>query len=171
MRRYSLILILCLATLFSCQKAEFISESFIDDALEGVLITNDKDFWDGVVMPPKYNFLCDLIFYEDGTCRQCYRQRNGDEIVHLYHTLYWSIDTTNKAITLTDRKLLDSKPDFAEGVLKIERYKRHSYTLVGTLPIPNIQAHKVYEINGRIGTAKERAEYEKRYVSEDEFEE
>ncbi len=119
MRRYSLILILCLATLFSCQKAEFISESFIDDALEGVLITNDKDFWDGVVMPPKYNFLCDLIFYEDGTCRQCYRQRNGDEIVHLYHTL----------------------------------------------------SHKVYEINGRIGTAKERTEYEERYVSEDEFEE
>lgn len=39
------------------------------------------------------------------------------------------------------------------------------------LSIYTTPSHKVYEINGRIGTAKERAEYEERYISEDEFEE
>ena len=172
MRRYSLILILCLTTLFSCQKAEVISESFIDDALDGVLIYVEmNDDIEGGLPPGKYATSCPLVFYSDGTCHQCYTQFTQEGSKDLYHTLQWQIDTENKTLTLTDRKLLASSPDSAVGVLKIKRYKNRLYKLVGTLPVSNSRFYKEQEIHGRIGTAKERAEYEERYVSEDEFEE
>lgn len=168
MKQFSLILIFCLATIFSCQRAEVLSRSFIDDALEGVLITNDKDIWDGGIIPPKYSFICDLIFYSDGTCRQCYRKINGDNIIHLYHILYWSVDSANKSITLTDPEILKNMPEYAVGVLKIEKYKKSHYTLVGNLPMPNIQAYNEHEINGIIGDSELRAEYESKYIDEKE---
>ena len=171
MRDLCFILMFCATALFSCQKAEFVSDSFIEDALEGVLITEGKDLWDGGIVPSKYFFLCDMIFYEDGTCRQCYRERIGDEIVELYHTFEWELDASNKIITLTDCKLLETSPDTAVGVLTIEKYKRRSYKLVGTSPSTNISGQKEREIYGRIGSAAERAEYEARFKNEDEFEE
>lgn len=172
MRRYSLILIFCLTTLFSCQRAEVVSESFIDDALDGVLIYVEMDDdIDGGRPPGKYATNCPLVFYSDGTCHQCYTQFTQEGSKDLYHTLQWQIDAENKTLTLTDRKLLASSPDSAVGVLKIKRYKNRLYKLVGTLPVSNSRFYQEQEIHGRIGTAKERAECEERYVSEDEFEE
>ena len=172
MRDLCFILMFCTTALCSCQKAEFISESFIDDALDGVLIYVEmNDDIEGGLPPGKYATSCPLVFYSDGTCHQCYTQFTQEGSKDLYHTLQWQIDTENKTLTLTDRKLLASSPDSAVGVLKIKRYKNRLYKLVGTLPVSNSRFYKEQEIHGRIGTAKERAEYEERYVSEDEFEE
>ena len=99
MRRYSLILILCLATLFSCQRAEVVSESFIDDALDGVLIYLEmNDDIEGGLPPGKYATNCPLVFYSDGTCHQCYTQFTQEGSKDLYHTLQWQIDTENKTL-------------------------------------------------------------------------
>ena len=59
-------------------------------------------------------------------------------------------------------------PEYAVGVLKIEKYKKSHYTLVGNLPMPNIQAYNEHEINGIIGDSELRAEYESKYIDEKE---
>lgn len=164
MKKLWVILSICLMAI-SCVNEEVTSDQFIGKALEGVLIVSlDTD----VTTKAKYSEYCDWILFNDGTCRRCYFATPSSQAKYplLYQLHYWEYDSTAKSITITDPKLLDRSPNTAVGTLYLDNCTGNNFTLVGTVPTPEDADFEAKFIHGRIGTAEERATFEKNYLEE-----
>lgn len=164
MKRLWVILGICLMAI-SCINEQVTSDQFIGKALEGVLIVSlDAE----VTTKAKYSEYCDWIFFKDGTCRRCYFVTPSSQSKYplLYQIHLWEYDSVQKSITITDPELIDKSPNTAVGTLYLESCVGDSFTLVGTIPTPDDNNFEAKFIHGRIGTAEERATFEKNYLEE-----
>lgn len=170
--------------LSSCSK-EAQSEKFIDAALQGVVLITDYDTYkDGEIVSTtlddkgdvgtwpwseKYSISNELLFFDDGTCRHCYRpwESHSLESDRFYTTFYWELDEDSATLTLTSPELVSKGAEGAVGTLKIKRYRNRNFKLHGTLP--NKYESTLYNLYGRIGDAAERAHYEENYKDETLF--
>lgn len=121
------------------------------------------------LLPTKYEQFLDLIFYEDGTCRQLYEVpvlALGDEYARLYCTINWSFDAKSSTITLVNNNIKAEYDTFAKTTLKILHYNDGEFILEGLQPTPYSCANTYYRLYGTIGNAKKLSEYESEYKDE-----
>ncbi len=149
------------------------SEKFIEDALNGIVLIDHYDVYkdgafsycskESVAGSPNTRFGANpLIFYNDGTCKNCYCNINNQEQPYLYTTFYWSINKDNNTITLNCKVDGLKQPT---GTLTITKYSNNNFTLSGTLPDSSDDGYS-YKLYGYIGTSDERTMYEKRHFDE-----
>ena len=140
----------------------------------GKLVVSTFEYTPAGTQNTKHQQFLDLMFYADGSCRQFYKELNytlTGETLYLYSILNWNFDSDTKTITLSNNNIEAQGLGLATTRLKIIHYDKGEFILEGLQPTPYSLTNVYYRFYGRIGTAKERAEYEERYVSEDEFEE
>lgn len=156
--------------------------TFIDDLETGVwTIDNWITYRNGDVWSSSYTgynniaygkgsqFL-DLIFYGDGTCRQCYLYApapyNNIPYPFLYTTLLWSFDAENMAVILTNTDLQAAGNPFAQTTLTLKYYQYGQFIMDGLEPSDQtLNGYSVRYI-GTLAGANVRSDYESRYKDE-----
>ena len=159
--------------------------TFISDIEQGVWdIDNWITFRNGEIWNTSYGgvvntafgkgsqFL-DLIFFADGTCRQCYLYApapyNGIPYPFLYTTLLWSFDGENNTITLTNTDYQAIASNFAQTKLVLRYYRFGEFIMDGLEPSPEPLNGYTIRYIGTIDNQQIRAEYEARYKDENIF--
>lgn len=112
----------------------------------------------------------DLIFYADGTCRQCYlyvpAPYNNIPYPFLYTTLLWSFNGEDMTITLTNTEYLAQDSPYAKTTLRLLYYRYGEFIMDGLQPSPEaLNGYKIRYI-GTIDNATIRLDYENRYKDE-----
>jgi hypothetical protein len=115
----------------------------------------------------------DLIFYADGTCRQCYlyvpAPYNNIPYPFLYTTLLWSFNGEDMTITLTNTEYLAQDSPYAKTTLRLLYYRYGEFIMDGLQPSPEaLNGYKIRYI-GTIDNATIRLDYENRYKDESIF--
>jgi hypothetical protein len=115
----------------------------------------------------------DLIFYADGTCRQCYLYApapyNNIPYPFLYTTLLWSFNGEDMTITLTNTEYLAQDSPYAKTTLRLLYYRYGEFIMDGLQPSPEaLNGYKIRYI-GTIDNATIRLDYENRYKDESIF--
>lgn len=115
----------------------------------------------------------DLIFYADGTCRQCYLYApapyNNIPYPFLYTTLLWSFNGEDMTITLTNTEYLAQDSPYAKTTLRLLYYRYGEFIMDGLQPSPEaLNGYKIRYI-GTIDNATIRLDYENRYKDEKIF--
>ena len=115
----------------------------------------------------------DLIFYADGTCRQCYlyvpAPYNNIPYPFLYTTLLWSFNGEDMTITLTNTEYLAQDSPYAKTTLRLLYYRYGEFIMDGLQPSPEaLNGYKIRYI-GTIDNATIRLDYENRYKDEKIF--
>ena len=81
-----------------------------------------------------------LIFFTDGTCRQCYLYAqapyNNIPYPFLYTTLNWSYNTENLTISLTNPTYLSQGSPYAQTALRLLYYRYGEFIMDGLQPSP-----------------------------------
>ena len=114
-----------------------------------------------------------LIFYADGTCRQCYLYApapyNNIPYPFLYTTLLWSYNAENLTISLTNPTYLSQGSQYAQTALRLLYYRYGEFIMDGLQPSPEpLNGYKIRYI-GNIDSPNIRADYESRYKDENIF--
>ena len=160
-------------------------KNFISDIEQGVWdLDNWITFRNGEVWNTSYSgfintafgkgsqFL-DLIFYADGTCRQCYLYApapyNNIPYPFLYTTLLWSFDNENLTIKLTNTEYQATGSSYAQTTLRLRYYRFGEFIMDGLQPSPEALNGYTIRYVGDIDTAEKRLEYEERYKDENIF--
>lgn len=158
---------------------------FVEDILQGVW---DIDDWitylNGTVWSTSYSgfdyvgfgktsqFL-DLVFYPDGTCRQCYLYApapyNNIPYPFLYTTLSWSYNIDDMTITLTNNDYLADGSSFATTLLTLKYYRYGNFIMDGlqpsSVPLTGYTIRYIGEVDGKAT----RAEFEEKFKDETIF--
>lgn len=160
-------------------------QQFIDDILQGVW---DIDDWitylNGTVWGTSYGgfdyvgfgkdsqFL-DLVFYPNGTCRQCYLYApapyNNIPYPFLYTTLNWSYDIDEMTITLTNNDYLLAGSNFATTQLTLRYYRYGEFIMDGLQPSSAPLTGYTIRYIGEVDGSGTRAEFEDRFKDETVF--
>lgn len=164
---------------------EELFRTFIDDIEKGVwdidnwITYRNDDVWNtsfsgflNTAFGKGSQFL-DLIFYADGTCRQCYLYApapyNNIPYPFLYTTLLWSFDIENLTITLTNPQYQAQSSPYAQTSLRLLYYRYGEFVMDGLQPSPEaLNGYKIRYI-GSIENASIRLDYEQQYKDENIF--
>ena len=164
---------------------EELFRTFIDDIEKGVwdidnwITYRNDDVWNtsfsgflNTAFGKGSQFL-DLIFYADGTCRQCYLYApapyNNIPYPFLYTTLLWSFDIENLTITLTNPQYQSQSSPYAQTSLRLLYYRYGEFVMDGLQPSPEaLNGYKIRYI-GSIENASIRLDYEQQYKDENIF--
>ena len=169
-----------LVTTYPATKEQFIN--FISDIEQGVW---DLDNWityrNGEVWNTSYgdfiNFafgrgseFLDLIFFADGTCRQCYLYApapyNNIPYPFLYTTLLWSFDSENLSIILTNTDDQALNSPYAQTSLQLKYYRYGEFIMDGLQPsTEQLEGYKIRYI-GTIDNAAVRTSFLEQYKDE-----
>ena len=108
-----------------------------------------------------------LIFYADGTCRQCYLYApapyNNIPYPFLYTTLLWSYDSENLTISLTNSEYQAQGSPYAQTTLRLLYYRYGEFVMDGLQPSPEpLNGYKIRYI-GTVQSNAIRLDYESRY--------
>lgn len=112
----------------------------------------------------------DLIFFADGTCRQCYLYApapyNNIPYPFLYTTLLWSFDSETNSLTLTNTDYQAAGSSYAQTTLQLKYYRYGEFIMDGLQPSAEpLNGYKIRYI-GTIDNAALRAEYIEQYRDE-----
>ena len=112
----------------------------------------------------------DLIFFADGTCRQCYLYApapyNNIPYPFLYTTLLWSFDGENMTVTLTNTDDQALGSPYAQTSLQLKYYRYGEFIMDGLQPsTEQLEGYKIRYI-GTIDNATVRAAFEEQYKNE-----
>ncbi|MBQ4503620.1 MAG: hypothetical protein II986_08130 [Alistipes sp.] len=112
----------------------------------------------------------DLVFYADGTCRQCYLYApapyNNIPYPFLYTTLLWSFDLDSLTLTLTNSDYQALGSPYYQTSLRLKYYRFGEFIMDGLQPSPEALNGYTIRYIGDTGNAAERAEYQERYKDE-----
>ena len=156
--------------------------SFIDDLETGVwTIDNWITFRNGDVWSSSYSgynniaygkgsqFL-DLIFYADGTCRQCYIYSPApyDNIPYpyLYTTLLWSFDYQTMSVILTNTELQAAASPYAQTTLQLKYYQYGQFIMDGLEPSDQVLNGYSVRYIGTVAGENVRNFYQSQYKDE-----
>ena len=111
-----------------------------------------------------------LIFYADGTCRQCYLYApapyNNIPYPFLYTTLLWSYNAENLTISLTNPTYLSQGSQYAQTALRLLYYRYGEFIMDGLQPsTEQLEGYKIRYI-GTIDNAAIRTTFEEQYKDE-----
>ena len=165
---------------YPATKSEF--REFINDIETGVWdIDNWITYRNGEIWSTTFNnfvniafgkgsqFL-NLVFYADGTCRQCYLYAPApyDNIPYplLYTTLLWSFDTENLTIKLTNTDYQALNSPYAETTLNLRYYRYGEFIMDGLEPSTEPMNGYMIRYIGTIGSPALRLEYQSEYQDE-----
>lgn len=114
-----------------------------------------------------------LIFYADGTCRQCFLYApapyNNIPYPFLYTTLLWSFDSENLTISLTNPTYQAEGSPCAQTSLRLLYYRYGEFIMDGLQPSPEaLNGYKIRYI-GSVDNPSIRLDYEGRYKDENIF--
>jgi hypothetical protein len=114
-----------------------------------------------------------LIFYADGTCRQCFLYApapyNNIPYPFLYTTLLWSFDSENLTISLTNPTYQAEGSPYAQTSLRLLYYRYGEFIMDGLQPSPEaLNGYKIRYI-GSVDNPSIRLDYEGRYKDENIF--
>lgn len=114
-----------------------------------------------------------LIFYADGTCRQCFLYApapyNNIPYPFLYTTLLWSFDSENLTISLTNPNYQAEGSPYAQTSLRLLYYRYGEFIMDGLQPSPEaLNGYKIRYI-GSVDNSSIRLDYEGRYKDENIF--
>ena len=164
---------------------EEVFRTFIDDIEKGVwdidnwITYRNGDVWNtsfsgflNTAFGKGSQFL-DLIFYADGTCRQCYLYApapyNNIPYPFLYTTLLWSFDIENLTITLTNPQYQAQGSPYAQTSLRLLYYRYGEFVMDGLQPSPEaLNGYKIRYI-GSVENSSIRLDYEQQYKDENIF--
>ncbi len=160
-------------------------KEFISDIEQGVwdldnwITYRNGDVWNTSfngfinIAPGKGSQFLDLVFYADGTCRQCYLYApapyNNIPYPFLYTTLLWSFDNENLTITLTNTDYQAAGSQYAQTTLKLRYYRYGEFIMDGLQPSTEQLNGYMIRYIGTIDGMNIRAEYEERYKDETTF--
>ena len=160
---------------------------FIDDIEQGLW---DLDDWityrNGEVWNTSYDdfintafgkgsqFL-DLIFYADGTCRQCYLYSpapyNEDTpYPFLYTTLLWSYDSQALTIKLTNSEYQALGSPYAQTTLRLKYYRYGEFIIDGLQPSTEQLNGYTIRYVGQVDDPTARKIFADKYISDQEGE-
>ena len=156
--------------------------SFIDDLETGVwTIDNWITFRNGDAWSSSYTgynniaygkgsqFL-DLIFYADGTCRQCYiyspAPYNNIPYPYLYTTLLWSFDYQTMSVILTNTELQAAASPYAQTTLQLKYYQYGQFIMDGLEPSDQVLNGYSVRYIGTVAGENVRNFYQSQYKDE-----
>lgn len=159
--------------------------AFISDIEEGVWdIDNWVTYRNGDIWNTSYSgFLntafgrgsqfLDLLFFADGTCRQCYLYApapyNNIPYPFLYTTLLWSFDSDTLTIKLTNTDFEALGSSYAQSTLRLRYYRFGEFVMDGLEPsTESLNGYSICYI-GTVDSNKIRIDYEERYKDEKIF--
>lgn len=115
----------------------------------------------------------DLIFYQDGTCKQCYLYApapyNNIPYPYLYTTLLWSFDNEAITIQLTNTDYQAAGSPYAQTTLKLRYYRYGEFIMDGLQPSAESLNGYTIRYIGDIEGAQTRSEYENKFKDETIF--